>query len=100
MTPSSLPVRHLSSATAETLSYERDRWFESKWGGRPPLPPSQVRIGSAGSIVVQMRDHHDPDQDWPRYRKECLSGSRCRRQGQLLSFVSGCDDPTYCGSLP
>ena len=25
-------------------------------------------------------DRHDPDQDRPRYRKECLSGSRCRRQ--------------------
>src|SRR6516162_7399076 len=28
-----------------------------------------------------MRDRHDPDQDRFRYRKECLSGSRCRRQG-------------------
>ena len=29
MTPSGLSVRHLPSATAETLSQERDRWFES-----------------------------------------------------------------------
>ena len=29
MTPSDLSVRHLPSAIAETLSQERDRWFES-----------------------------------------------------------------------
>ena len=49
-------------------------------GGRPPLLPSQVRIGSAGQHCRSMRDRHDPDQDRPRYRKNCLSGSRCRRQ--------------------
>jgi hypothetical protein len=63
------------------LSMLRYYKFESKWGGRPPLLPSPLRIGSAGQHCYSMRDRHDPNQDRPRYRKECFSGSRCRRQG-------------------
>ena len=58
--------------------------FESKWGGRPPLLPSRLRIGSAGHHCYSMRDRHDPDQDRPRYRKECLSGSRCDDKGTVV----------------
>ena len=82
-----VPV-YLRSRRATDAASVAELKFRIQMGWTPSATaePGSDRIGGA-ALCHSMRDYHDPDQDRPRYRKECLSGSRCRRQGH------GCHSP-------